>query len=261
MVHHPAPVAMTYAPFMTEYRLAFKDPSTTKKPRKSVVSVRRSHELHDRACKKPAAKDWAAHRRWLKEMHPEKEIRQQQQLQQQQSQQHTKKNGAKKSGSAGTVTLPPLPQASPRDDSRVKTPPKHSSNNNNTHSSSDASAHHHDGSQSNDNAAPVYHQSENYSTGPATGSKSRILAAPGAAPVGYGADKPRYDIITGFPIHGEPHSGYKEGQRAVIETLAHVNAVANARTPHYNIITGSDALAPIRAIYPQTREIVEIRKI
>ncbi|KAJ3025562.1 hypothetical protein HK097_006656 [Rhizophlyctis rosea] len=54
----------------------------------------------------------------------------------------------------------------------------------------------------------------------------------------------RYDIITGIPIHNEPTSGYKEGQRAVIETLAHVTAVTNQRTPHYNIVTGRDALQP-----------------
>ncbi|KAJ3247657.1 hypothetical protein HK104_007785 [Borealophlyctis nickersoniae] len=52
----------------------------------------------------------------------------------------------------------------------------------------------------------------------------------------------RYDIITGYPIYNEPTSGYKEGVRAVVETLRHVNAVTNARTPGYNIITGRDPM-------------------
>ncbi|KAI9208562.1 uncharacterized protein BJ171DRAFT_595697 [Polychytrium aggregatum] len=49
----------------------------------------------------------------------------------------------------------------------------------------------------------------------------------------------RYNIITGHPT-GEPYSGYKEGRRAVIESFAHIDAVTNARTPGYNIVTGHD---------------------
>ncbi|KAJ3004369.1 hypothetical protein HKX48_001262 [Thoreauomyces humboldtii] len=81
------------------------------------------------------------------------------------------------------------------------------------------------------------------------------------ARVGYGENKPRYDIITGYPLYGSPYSGFKEGQRAVIETFQHMDAVANARSPHYNIITGSDALAPSPSRWPTTRDVVEVQRV
>lgn len=41
----------------------------------------------------------------------------------------------------------------------------------------------------------------------------------------------------------EPTSGFKEGRRAVIQTISHIDTIINARSPGYNIITGHDALS------------------
>ncbi|KAJ3215350.1 hypothetical protein HDU67_000565 [Dinochytrium kinnereticum] len=51
----------------------------------------------------------------------------------------------------------------------------------------------------------------------------------------------RYNIISGAEINGEPHSGYKEGRRAVIQSFAHIDSTTNARTPGYNIISNTDS--------------------
>ncbi|KAJ3093040.1 hypothetical protein HK100_006785 [Physocladia obscura] len=55
--------------------------------------------------------------------------------------------------------------------------------------------------------------------------------------------KHRYNIISGNEIMGEAYSGYKEGRRAVIQTFAHIDMTTNARTPGYNIISNHDYLA------------------
>ncbi|KAJ3148679.1 hypothetical protein HDU89_004529 [Geranomyces variabilis] len=81
------------------------------------------------------------------------------------------------------------------------------------------------------------------------------------ARVGYGENRPRYDIITGYPLYGEPYSGYKEGCRAVIETFQHMDAVANARSSGYNIITGNDAMRAQPSQWPQTRDVVAVKGI
>ncbi|KAJ3205961.1 hypothetical protein HDU82_004850 [Entophlyctis luteolus] len=39
--------------------------------------------------------------------------------------------------------------------------------------------------------------------------------------------KHRYNIISGSEIFGEPYSGYKEGHRAVIQTFAHIDMTTN----------------------------------
>ncbi|KAJ3102224.1 hypothetical protein HDU97_000721 [Phlyctochytrium planicorne] len=57
----------------------------------------------------------------------------------------------------------------------------------------------------------------------------------------------RYNIISGAEINGEPHSGYKEGRRAVIQSFAHIDSTTNARTPGYNIISNTD----YREVVPQ----------
>ncbi|KAI8613183.1 hypothetical protein BC830DRAFT_1170470 [Chytriomyces sp. MP71] len=57
-----------------------------------------------------------------------------------------------------------------------------------------------------------------------------------------GVPKPRYNILSGEEIHGEAYSGYKEGRRAVIQTFAHIDMTTNARTPGYNIISNRDYL-------------------
>ncbi|KAI9324359.1 hypothetical protein BDR26DRAFT_881590 [Obelidium mucronatum] len=54
--------------------------------------------------------------------------------------------------------------------------------------------------------------------------------------------KHRYNIISGDEIMGEQYSGYKEGRRAVIQTFAHIDMTTNARTPGYNIISARDYL-------------------
>ncbi|KAJ3240326.1 hypothetical protein HDU81_003994 [Chytriomyces hyalinus] len=54
--------------------------------------------------------------------------------------------------------------------------------------------------------------------------------------------KQRYNIISGAEIQGEAYSGYKEGRRAVIQTFAHIDLTTNARTPGYNIISNRDYL-------------------
>eukprot|EP00842_Homolaphlyctis_polyrhiza_P002263 jgi/Hompol1/3037/HPOL_006336-RA len=66
--------------------------------------------------------------------------------------------------------------------------------------------------------------------------RRRILEA--SAPIS--GTPMRYNIITGVIIDGEPSSGFKEGRRAFVRTFAHFDAVTNARTPGYNIITGHD---------------------
>ncbi|KAL2918735.1 hypothetical protein HK105_201569 [Polyrhizophydium stewartii] len=68
--------------------------------------------------------------------------------------------------------------------------------------------------------------------------RRRILEA--SAPIS--GTPMRYNIITGVAIDGEPSSGFKEGRRAFVRTFAHFDAVTNARTPGYNIITGHDAV-------------------
>ncbi|KAJ3076894.1 hypothetical protein HDU98_010989 [Podochytrium sp. JEL0797] len=52
----------------------------------------------------------------------------------------------------------------------------------------------------------------------------------------------RYNILSGAEIFAEPYSGYREGKRAVIQTFAHLDMTTNARTPGYNIISNRDYL-------------------
>ncbi|KAJ3184962.1 hypothetical protein HDU87_002528 [Geranomyces variabilis] len=102
----------------------------------------------------------------------------------------------------------------------------------------------------------------NASSGAYTAQSSEKGFRPGPpAKVGYGENRPRYDIITGYPLYGEPYSGYKEGCRAVIETFQHMDAVANARSSGYNIITGNDAMRAQPSLWPQTRDIVAVKGI
>ncbi|KAJ3327583.1 hypothetical protein HDU76_011501 [Blyttiomyces sp. JEL0837] len=69
--------------------------------------------------------------------------------------------------------------------------------------------------------------------------RRRILG--GITQTGHGHTA-RYNIISGVPIQGEPYSGYKEGRRAVIPSFAHIDSTTNARTPGYNIISNRDYL-------------------
>ncbi|KAJ3012763.1 UNVERIFIED_CONTAM: hypothetical protein HDU68_001038 [Siphonaria sp. JEL0065] len=63
--------------------------------------------------------------------------------------------------------------------------------------------------------------------------RRRVLAAQNISNV-------RYNIISGIEIGGEPHSGFKEGRRAVIQTFARIDLITNARSAGYNIISARD---------------------